>query len=604
MTELCEQALKLHDLGWCILPVPHHSKHPSIDWKQYQSQRPDRDQHMRWFHGDFGMCAICGPVSGNLVALDFDADGAYLHWANANPELADTLPTAISARGRHVFFRTPQPIPSTALFLKDLEGKAGDVLSNGKLVVLPPTLHPSGFVREWFRPPTSALPILTLEQAGALPPVQVDPKFLSGALIKDAIAEGERHEHLKRLAARLRKQAHGHAMISEMLACVNESRCKPPLPVHEVRAIADWAARLPAGDHPPREYENDDDLRERYIETETNIITNTIPRGDDPEGRFASLFTSGESYMEEVGEEQQTWIVEDLLPETYLVVLGGTSKAGKSCLLTALGVSVARGEPFMGLPTHQGAVLWVAYEESRQERALALRAHGGAPENFYITHQKVHIDSSDGLAALRWWIRKTGAKLLVIDPLYGANTAESLSDGRKARETLAGLKDLCGAERCSAVVLHHITKNVSAGLTRERFADSNQILATASMDILMDVVDETEGKRTIRLQGRGRGAFANKTWLVQSLGLTNYDLTASGSDEDIESLARDESLLAPLREAEGPMTAEQIAEILGQKLGTIRNRLTQLVKQGQLVTVGKADRATLYTLAQPELQTA
>ncbi|HVT12983.1 MAG TPA: AAA family ATPase [Fimbriimonadaceae bacterium] len=602
----------MHDAGWCLVPVPHGSKFPSLPWKQYQTERPSLDRVREWFSGDEnGVCAVCGAVSGNLVALDFDAPGSYEAWCAANAELARSLPTAKTTRGHHVFFRTPDPAPSTALFLNGFEGKAGDVLGSGKLAVLPPTRHPSGFIRHWVIAPTEALPVLTLAQAGVQVADPVDARLLDRSFLRGTIPVGDRHEALMRLAAKLRSQGNGHAMITDLLFCVNDSRCEVPVPRQEIQGIADWASRLPPGTY----HEVPHDPHYRIVRREECPVGNStfLPHSvcleeerQSREERFGHLFRTGTVYMAGAGDEDYSWVVEDLLPETYLVVLGGTSKAGKSCLMTSLALAVARGEEFLGRPTQQAAVLWCCYEESEQERALVLRACGEVPDSLYITHEKLHIDTPDGLEALRFWVQKTGAKLIVIDPLYGANTQESLSDGRKARTSLAGLKELCATEKCCAVVLHHITKNVGIGMTRERFADSNQILATASMDVLLDVVLESEQKRVIRLQGRGRGSFANRVWLIESSGIGDYHLTATGTDAEVDSWANAETILGPMREAGKPLTGEEVAELVDQKLATVRNRLTQLVKSGEVVAVGKRDRSNLYTVAdsQPRLAEA
>jgi hypothetical protein len=316
----------------------------------------------------------------------------------------------------------------------------------------------------------------------------------------------------------------------------------------------------------------------------------------DESHAFENLFKPTPEYFGDAGPKLN-WVVEGLLPETYLAVLAGASKSGKSCLVTALAMSVATGEAFLGFPTVLASVLWVAFEESREERLLAIEAFGKTPDNLFTSHEKLYIDTAEGIAALRWWIRKTSAKLLVIDPLYAACKAESLSDGRTARDTLSGLKELCRTEHIAAIVLHHITKDTSAGLTRERFADSNQIVAAASMDILMDVKDARKpGVREIWLQARGRGAFANQVWLLQSTGIANYTLVGNGRESDMLVSRKTESILDPLRQSQDPMSAEEIAEILGVNTNSLRNRLTAMAKDGLVSIVGKRSKTTLYTL--------
>lgn len=314
---------------------------------------------------------------------------------------------------------------------------------------------------------------------------------------------------------------------------------------------------------------------------------------DGQADRYAHVFQSSDSYRAEPEYQERKWVVEGFLPETYLAILAGTSKCGKSCLVTALAMAVARGEPFLGLKTAGKAVLWVAFEESQRERAEALDAYPGRQPNLYITHEKLYIDTAEGLDTLRWWIQFTDAKLVIIDPLYCATLAESLTDGRTARDSLAGLKELCRTERCAAVILHHFNKDSSAGVTRERFADSNQIVAAASMDILMDY-REVSGGREITLRSRGRGEFTNQTWAISSAGVADYQLIAHGSGAEIEARCRAEGLLGTLREAAGPMTAVEIAHASGINASTVRNRLTELVRTGAVAVVDRVGKASAY----------
>jgi len=135
------------------------------------------------------------------------------------------------------------------------------------------------------------------------------------------------------------------------------------------------------------------------------------------------------------------------------------------------------------------------------------------------------------------------------------------------------------------------------GPTRERFADSNQIVAAASMDILMDVREGRKpGVREIWLQARGRGDFANQVWLIQSTGMAAYTLVGSGRESDMLASRKNEAILDPLRQSSGPMSAEEIADILGVNTNSLRNRLTAMSRDGLVSVVGKRAKTTLYTL--------
>ena len=192
----------------------------------------------------------------------------------------------------------------------------------------------------------------------------------------------------------------------------------------------------------------------------------------------------------------------------------------------------------------------------------------------------------------------------VFDPLYGANSAESLSDGRSARNALQGLKDLCNEEGCTAVVIHHLTKNVGAGLVRERMADSNQILATASMDILMDSKDERDGGRLITLKCRGRGSFANQNWVVRSRSVTEFELVAHGEGVSAGEVSADSPRQIILRKlAEGPRDAESLASDAGIPYSSTRTYIGQLVREGLIEVGDRVNARKQYRLTQDEVAT-
>ncbi|MFI5386810.1 MAG: AAA family ATPase [Fimbriimonadales bacterium] len=314
--------------------------------------------------------------------------------------------------------------------------------------------------------------------------------------------------------------------------------------------------------------------------------------------RYGHIFKSAEAYRADPEYSERRWVVEDFLPESYVAILAGATKSGKSCLATNLAVAVTLGEPFLEHRTVKAPVLWVACEESHEERSIALDAYPGLKPTLYITHRKLPIDLPDGIRVIRWWVRNTGAKLIVIDSLFSAVGAATLSDGHGARLALEGLKALCRDERCAALVLHHMIKDTSFGLVRERIAESTQILAAASMDLMMDVDRKGDGSREIWLRGHGRGDFANKVWLIASPDVARYDLVAHGDETVVGAQRSYEAMLKRLRGAETPVSAEDLAAAVNLNPKTVRNRLTELVRLGQVVAVGAAGKSNLYAVAE------
>jgi hypothetical protein len=128
------------DLGLCPIPAAYGEKRPSINWRAYQTQKPGEEEIERWFNrGQVNVAIICGQVSNNLVVLDFDDPAVYHEFCNA-AKLEAKVPVVETGRGgRHVWLRTPRPVPSFKIPELKLE-----IRSNGNIVIAPPSLHPCG----------------------------------------------------------------------------------------------------------------------------------------------------------------------------------------------------------------------------------------------------------------------------------------------------------------------------------------------------------------------------------------------------------------------------------------------------------------------------
>ena len=351
----------------------------------------------------------------------------------------------------------------------------------------------------------------------------------------------------------------------------------------------------------------------------------------------------------EISQGMETqWVVQSWIPEGYLVILAGEPKVGKTCFATNLALAVATGTPFAGMPTVQSPVLWLALEEHAVERRQILQQNPLAEPStpLYTSYHPLLIDQDESLEHLAYWIRDSGAKLIVIDPLQAA-TSRRLTDGASARRALAKLKRLCQNMSVSAIVLHHAKAPTHAN-SHNRVADHAQLAATASMSMVMAVreaspdiqplelpsappvpfvtsapsvpSDKSELKsrkskisqksdpvtrnpspitrRLLSLQCRGRGDFANCTLHFISENLADYRLS------DNHHLVQASK---PQRE---PFAAQQILNLLADAVSeaaplcvglqinphTVRNNLTYLRAMG-LIKRHRRGRKNVFALA-------
>jgi hypothetical protein len=144
---IAEEARRYHrEFGWNVIPIGAGRK-PTCRWKAYQGRRQRRREIERLFNRSVsGLAVITGEVSRGLAIRDYDDADAYAQWAAGYPKLAEELPTAQTARGYHVYFRSRQP---EFCLLGDGEYR-GDSLH---FTLLPPSVHPSGSNYKWITPP-------------------------------------------------------------------------------------------------------------------------------------------------------------------------------------------------------------------------------------------------------------------------------------------------------------------------------------------------------------------------------------------------------------------------------------------------------------------
>ena len=139
-TPMLAAALDYAAIGLSVIPIRPNSKAAAVHWKPYQQQRADESQLRQWFgnDGDRGIGVVLGQVSGGTCCRDFDVRASYERWAAEQRILAATLPTATTARGQHVYFRSH--------FHGFVDLGDGEYRGDGHYCLLPPSRHPDGAV--------------------------------------------------------------------------------------------------------------------------------------------------------------------------------------------------------------------------------------------------------------------------------------------------------------------------------------------------------------------------------------------------------------------------------------------------------------------------
>ena len=149
----CDLAHALHERGANVIPLAPASKEPSGRWAHWATHPqawPDVERLFARADPHANIAALGGIHSaavgdewGYLALLDCDS-GEALDMGRALVKAtlgADSL-TSVSARGGHIWLRTPQPVRSA-------RWAGGELRGYRAYVVAPGSVHPSGILYRW-----------------------------------------------------------------------------------------------------------------------------------------------------------------------------------------------------------------------------------------------------------------------------------------------------------------------------------------------------------------------------------------------------------------------------------------------------------------------
>ncbi len=200
MTDI-ETILKNYRKGLSIIPLNKGEKKPAIKWEEFQKRRPTEEELRDWFRHDRNFGIICGEVSQNLVVFDFDeAEAVNFVFTDFEKVKRKTM-VVRTGKGYHIYSRTGKVVPSSKRTHLHL-----DIQSEGKYVVGPGSLHPSGAIYNSI----GAENIDDIDDyTGFLDLIdKKDAVYDAAKFIGTIWQAGDRHDITLRLASLLRKQLH------------------------------------------------------------------------------------------------------------------------------------------------------------------------------------------------------------------------------------------------------------------------------------------------------------------------------------------------------------------------------------------------------------
>lgn len=574
---LTEAAQRYQALGLPAIPV--RAGHPLVKWERYQQRLPAPDDMVDWpWHRADGLAVVCGhrdPLTGRYWWV-LDIEPQYRAQAEAwlddeHPGWHKGLVAESQRGGLHIYCLSEQPVPTGKHPWGDVKGVGGLAFAPPSKAFKPDAKHDYQWLS--FQP----------EEALELEPTDLPwPDGASGnghqhweplgEILKRTIPVGQRNVVLTRVAGWLRGE--GQLEPDEVLAVLRvlNRRCEEPLPDEELQDIARSSGRW--SPNPVLVVGNGH---------RQSPVTGLSDSDSDDAVRPVAVWELPEPAPRE-------WLLADLLPADTTTLWYGDDGSGKSLLALALSVAVAAGLPFLGRPVQRGPVLYVDTEfaaDEFQRRAYQLARGmglGRPPEGLWYVRTRYSLSSPGGQRDLARLVEQLQPVLVVVDSLTLGTWTDDLKEAQAAVAVLQFLESL----GTTVLALDHIPKNLAQNQAYARPWGSFSKRAKARHAVLITQADAggvllRVTKSNVARPGAMVGCsltFAGDRIVLEPVALGSDDL--AGIDQHLPPLEQVYQALVRLGTA-GPDT---LAAETGLAVGTVKNKLTALRRQGRAEPLG------------------
>lgn len=340
------------------------------------------------------------------------------------------------------------------------------------------------------------------------------------------------------------------------------------------------------------------------------LITASGEDGKPDESGYVKPLVFG--HQKEPGPMQ--WLVEKLIPMKYPTQIYGTGGVAKSYIALTLATAVAGDlKTWLEFPIINGPVLYLDFElEDEEQTRRAYRVARGLglerpPENLhYLSVATMGMTSAFSTAA--HWCKELGIVLLIVD-----STGLALEgDSESSKDVIAFFRDVVGRFVCMGtcpLLIDHQSK-LQAG---ESYAGKTafgsgykEFLSRSSIQV--QKARGQDNKVDVRFYQKKTNfgpaldpfeaeiVFEPETVTVERVELDDGELAS------IETLSGEERVIHAVRYLERAIP-DEVAELTGLKLGTVRNLFSKLKKRDELADTGdmREGAHVMEIPAQPEL---
>jgi hypothetical protein len=290
-------------------------------------------------------------------------------------------------------------------------------------------------------------------------------------------------------------------------------------------------------------------------------------------------------------ESAVDWIVNGRLPVGGLSLLAAKPKAGKSTLARCLALAVSRGADFLGQPSQQGPVLYLALEEKRSEVRKHFKAMGAKDDPIFIFTSP---SPQDGLDQLRLAAEREKPMLIIVDPLFKFVRVKDSNDYAAITIALEPLLTLARETGAHVLAVHHLGKGEREG--GDAILGSTAIYAAVDTALLMK---RTEKYRTLSSVQR-YGEDLDEITLT--FDPTSRTITAGPSRQEADTQEAAQVIVAFLTAQPEAAEEKTILEAVEGRRALKVKALRWLVETQAVIRSGKGGRGDpyRYSVSTPE----
>jgi replicative DNA helicase/DNA-binding MarR family transcriptional regulator len=279
--------------------------------------------------------------------------------------------------------------------------------------------------------------------------------------------------------------------------------------------------------------------------------------------------------LEKAELPEPSWLIPGILPDAGVCVLAGTPKVGKSWLALQFAVAVASGRDTGGIEAcKQTRVLYLALEDTeRRIKSRLANAKLGFPENLCFAYEWKRLHEG-GLEELRRFVVENNIGFVIIDTLAKVRPPQNGKGNPYAEDYLhvGLLKSLADELGITVLLVHH--KRKAKGLDPIEDVSGTTGLTGAVDTILL--LDKKRGEEDGTLLVTGREVEEE----VFALKFTDCKWEICGSASEYAKTEERQRVLEVLREANGPLSVKEIAELIEKSEAATRMMLSRMCKEG------------------------